>query len=497
MNTDIRIKTTFLTHHKTIRLRRKLGPEGVLSLIALWLYVAQYRPDGDISDLAPEDVAAVSMWEKDPYHFFGTLIEVGFVDECLNSDGSVARKIHDWGDHNAFAARGRERAINAKINALKRWGKFNEAELLRHEDPEVRKLAAQKLAHRRWHDQKGACAPPESPVGDNACPTHTPTHTPNKENACSIAWGNACPESLDISQSNANGIASGNAPNPIPIPIPNPIPIPDNNNTSSNHGNSFSNNSGIIFSDFSYEKSLSSKLDSILNPEIILHTDPFPKKGETPLLSEQKISPGKKQEGHEQYAEKFQSVPVDTGNVTVVDVEPPDRVRQAQDEHNSTTLHKNPIFNNADEGRKQPRDDIEPAITSKKDGIPYSEIIAYLNKKTGKNFRDSTPETRKLIRARWRSGFRLEDFKKVIDNMTAKWLHDPKMRDYLRPVTLFGTKFESYLNSEPSMSDLGLVSSKMEKGMAVMKSWLEKMKKKDEMAKKAGSEEGAIGTIFA
>ncbi|MEM3449648.1 MAG: hypothetical protein QXP38_12390 [Nitrososphaerota archaeon] len=68
MNTDIRIKTTFLTHHKT-RLKRKLGTEGVLSLIALWLYVAQYRPDGYISDLEPEDSVAVSVLAQRPMSF--------------------------------------------------------------------------------------------------------------------------------------------------------------------------------------------------------------------------------------------------------------------------------------------------------------------------------------------------------------------------------------------------------------------------------------------
>lgn len=78
--------------------------------------------------------------------------------------------------------------------------------------------------------------------------------------------------------------------------------------------------------------------------------------------------------------------------------------------------------------------------------IPYREIIAYLNDKTGKKFHWNTKETQKHIRARWDSGFRLEDFKRVIDIKTLKWKTDPKMCDYLRPETLFGTKFESYLN---------------------------------------------------
>lgn len=40
----------------------------------------------------------------------------------------------------------------------------------------------------------------------------------------------------------------------------------------------------------------------------------------------------------------------------------------------------------------------------------------------------------------------MEDFEKVIDTKTAQWLNDPIMNKFLRPETLFGPKFESYLN---------------------------------------------------
>lgn len=88
-------------------------------------------------------------------------------------------------------------------------------------------------------------------------------------------------------------------------------------------------------------------------------------------------------------------------------------------------------------------EEIEP----QKDAIPYQEIVDYLNLKAGTSYRHSSSSTQKLIRARWNEGFRLDDFKQVIDNMTAKWKGDPKMEQYLRPQTLFGTKFESYLQT--------------------------------------------------
>lgn len=77
--------------------------------------------------------------------------------------------------------------------------------------------------------------------------------------------------------------------------------------------------------------------------------------------------------------------------------------------------------------------------------IPYKEIIDYLNSKTGKNYRDNVQKNRSLIKARWSEGYRLDDFKQVIDNMVKDW-SGTKYAKYLRPETLFGTKFDGYLN---------------------------------------------------
>lgn len=79
------------------------------------------------------------------------------------------------------------------------------------------------------------------------------------------------------------------------------------------------------------------------------------------------------------------------------------------------------------------------------DNIPYKEIIDYLNSKTGKNYRDNVQKNRSLIKARWSEGYLLDDFKQVIDNMAKDW-SGTKYAKYLRPETLFGTKFDGYLN---------------------------------------------------
>ena len=75
----------------------------------------------------------------------------------------------------------------------------------------------------------------------------------------------------------------------------------------------------------------------------------------------------------------------------------------------------------------------------------YSEIIKYLNEKANTNYRVSTKNTQSFIKARLKEGFTVEDFKKVIDVKVKNWI-GTDFEKYLRPATLFGTKFENYLN---------------------------------------------------
>ncbi len=82
---------------------------------------------------------------------------------------------------------------------------------------------------------------------------------------------------------------------------------------------------------------------------------------------------------------------------------------------------------------------------------PYREVIDYLNKQTGKQYKSTTKKNQTVIRARTDEGFTLDDFKKAIDNKVSEW-KGTDMEKYLRPETLFGTKFEGYLNQTPKLS---------------------------------------------
>lgn len=76
-------------------------------------------------------------------------------------------------------------------------------------------------------------------------------------------------------------------------------------------------------------------------------------------------------------------------------------------------------------------------------------VIDYLNKKTNKNFRATTKKTQTLIKGLLKNKYTVENIKKVIDIKSKQWGKDNKMKIYLRPETLFGNKFEAYLNEEP------------------------------------------------
>lgn len=86
----------------------------------------------------------------------------------------------------------------------------------------------------------------------------------------------------------------------------------------------------------------------------------------------------------------------------------------------------------------------EKTIVALKDD-DVSKIILYLNNALNTKYKTSK-FTIALIRARLKEGFTVDNFKTVIDKKYIEWIHNPQMANYLRPQTLFGINFESYLN---------------------------------------------------
>ena len=81
------------------------------------------------------------------------------------------------------------------------------------------------------------------------------------------------------------------------------------------------------------------------------------------------------------------------------------------------------------------------------------QVLDHLNKKTHRvdkmAYLYSTPEYQNQILARYAEGYKLEDFKRVIEVKVAEWMGNTKMEVYLRPTTLFGPRFKDYVKQKP------------------------------------------------
>lgn len=116
------------------------------------------------------------------------------------------------------------------------------------------------------------------------------------------------------------------------------------------------------------------------------------------------------------------------------------------EEKNGTLSYSNEKKN--DNENENDNDVSSPESSNDSLNVSFQAIISHLNSRAGTAFRHTTKTTQKHIKARLSEGFTLDDFKTVIDKKCAEWIGDEKMEKYLRPETLFGTKFESYLNAK-------------------------------------------------
>lgn len=170
MNTDIRLKTSFRDHRKRKKLQRALGAEGVLAFIDLMLMAAETRPDGILTGMDEIDVALDANWDGDPRELVDTLLSVGLLDTL--EDGTYA--IHDWREHNAYAASAEERSEAARKAAQARWGKRpaqeGNAEESQEQGPKNAELCGEQCATH---------ADSMRPAQEGNAPSPSPSPSPN------------------------------------------------------------------------------------------------------------------------------------------------------------------------------------------------------------------------------------------------------------------------------------------------------------------------------
>lgn len=123
----------------------------------------------------------------------------------------------------------------------------------------------------------------------------------------------------------------------------------------------------------------------------------------------------------------------------------------SKDETNKT-YRKIYVLDNNSIGEDEEVPEVNSYTSQKATNKDVEEIIKYLNEVCGSRFRTNTNATNKIIKSRLKEGFSLQDFKSVIEWKYHQWGEKPfkfssgqLSSDYLRPSTLFGNNFESYL----------------------------------------------------
>ncbi len=113
MNTDFRVSVDFFSHHKAIKLEKRLGPGALLALLRLWAYAARLRPGGGFAGMSNEDIELAAGWSGQDDAFIAALLETGFVDK---SDTGLY--LHDWAENNPWVAEMEERSDKARFSRL-------------------------------------------------------------------------------------------------------------------------------------------------------------------------------------------------------------------------------------------------------------------------------------------------------------------------------------------------------------------------------------------
>lgn len=116
---DIRILTSITTHPKWLRLHTRLGNDGRIGLVHLWLWARQHRPSGDLSGFTVQEIEAGAGWAGEPGALFKALLEIAWIDQL---NGST--RLHGWEDSQRWAINQERRSAIARANAEKRWDRM-------------------------------------------------------------------------------------------------------------------------------------------------------------------------------------------------------------------------------------------------------------------------------------------------------------------------------------------------------------------------------------
>lgn len=190
MATDARLSVGLAAHPKTKKLIRRIGGDGAWRLVCLFLWCAANRSDGNLAGMSDEDIELAVDWGGDDGAFVAALSSVGFLD-----GDEFSRSIHDWEEHNPWAAGSEARSEKARWAAMcKQHG---------------RKVAAARM--------------PEYARSVGAAPIDSPDCTDSlahgKQDEC-MDSATSTPEGELDSATSTRIAESSSAPSPSPSPSP-------------------------------------------------------------------------------------------------------------------------------------------------------------------------------------------------------------------------------------------------------------------------------------
>lgn len=198
MASDARLSTGLPQHPKTVKLIRRLQERGSWALVCLFLWVADNRPDGNLAGMSDEDVEIAASWAGETGAFVSALAEVGFLD-----GEAGARTVHQWSEHNPWAASRGQRIECAKRAAAVRWE--------RREDAVGMRSASAAHADRMRSAQKRNALHPTQPNPTQPNRKDKSTAPPS---AAPRSRGTRIPESFAVTEAHREFARSKDLPSP-------------------------------------------------------------------------------------------------------------------------------------------------------------------------------------------------------------------------------------------------------------------------------------------
>jgi hypothetical protein len=175
---DARLNIGLPAHPKTKKLIKRIGTDGAWRMVCLFLWAASNKPNGNLSGMTAEDIELAVDWPGDDGVFVSAMLDVGFLDD---DDGCY--HIHDWREHNPWAAGADTRSEKARwLAACKHHGRIKAAELMPEYAASLKNSASSILVADTKHpssmqDDENSCAPSPSP-------SPSPSPLPNTKSSC-------------------------------------------------------------------------------------------------------------------------------------------------------------------------------------------------------------------------------------------------------------------------------------------------------------------------